>query len=771
MSPGQAGRGDPARGAGPARPKLLFVGAFPPPGSTFHGGNVSDCQALLASSFPRRVQLLLVDSSEGTEPLTRWQRAARAGRRAARFARLVRSERPAAALLLASSGLSFVEKSLLVAYARAAGVPSLLSVRSGHFIDRSRDSAPFRALAWVLLRAPARLVCQGRRWQELFRDRFGLPVERCPVVDAWVATEELLQVGRRRGAAPGQPATLLYLGALEPAKGLLELLAAFAGLHGDPAWRGATLVLGGEGPLRAELERRVEALGLREAVRFEGFVSGAAKLRCLQEADVFVLPSHTEGLPNAMIEAMAAGLPVVVTPVGSIPDVIVHDENGCLVPVRDPAALEGELRRLLASGPRRARLGREAHRVAAARFSPEGAAVRLEQLVREVSRGPSPAARTDVALPGPAAPSDAAQEARPVAARSARIPGLDGLRAVAILFVVFSHALAAATRGGAEPWLFLLWGQIGTSSFYALSGFLITLLLLREHRTSGTIDFKGFFTRRALRILPPLWVFLLVSVLAAPLFRPAFTSDQLLKVLLFVVDYAPTGAFWLDHTWSLGATEQFYLLWPFALLAALPRRAERLAWWLMFLAPVVRVVGYALGVPGKLAMAFHTLIDAFMIGCLLAILFDRDRAHWLLRALGRGWVAALSIGFLLLGSPVLAHLYGGAYFATVGLTLRALSVGSILVWATSSEAGPLRRLLNHPFVVRIGLMSYSLYLWQQPFFDGDVHRTWVGSLPVALLGSFGLAELSYRFLELPLGRYRTRKLRAAAAPAASKAVA
>jgi peptidoglycan/LPS O-acetylase OafA/YrhL len=348
-----------------------------------------------------------------------------------------------------------------------------------------------------------------------------------------------------------------------------------------------------------------------------------------------------------------------------------------------------------------------------------------------------------------------------------RVPCLDGLRAVAILFVIFSHALAAATRGKSDPWLFLLWGQIGTSSFFAISGLLITLLLLREHRAHGTIDFKLFFARRALRILPPLWVFLLVSVIVAPLFRPAFRVDQLLKVLLFVVDYAPTGTFWLDHTWSLGATEQFYLLWPFALLAALPNRAEKLAWWLMCLAPIFRLVGYLLGLPGTLAMAFHTIIDTFMIGCLMAILLDRDRRHWFLQLLGRGWTAALSVGFLLLGSPVLSHRFGGAYFASVGLTLRSLAIASIIMWASSSEDGPVRRFLTHRLIVRIGLMSYSLYLWQQPFFDGDVHATWVGSLPVALLGTFGLAELSYRFLELPLGRYRTRMLRATVTPRAS----
>jgi glycosyltransferase involved in cell wall biosynthesis len=202
-----------------------------------------------------------------------------------------------------------------------------------------------------------------------------------------VATEEILRVGRERVAGPRRPVTLLYLGALERAKGLLELLAAFERLRADPSLPDAVLVIGGEGTLRDELRRRVEDSGLGGSVRLAGFLSGEAMVRCLQDADVFVLPSHTEGLPNAMVEAMAAGLPVVVTPVGSIPDVIIHEVNGLLVPARDAVGLERELRRLISSVELRARLGREAHRVAASRFSPESAAVRLEQLVWEIARG------------------------------------------------------------------------------------------------------------------------------------------------------------------------------------------------------------------------------------------------------------------------------------------------------------------------------------------------------------------------------------------------
>jgi glycosyltransferase involved in cell wall biosynthesis len=373
----------PSGAASTLPPKLLFVGAFPPPGSGAFGGNLADCSALLASSFSARVRVVPLDSSSGTEHVPIATRFARAAARTWRFAALLRRERPDAVLAFASSGLSFVEKTLQAAYARAAGVPTLISIRSGHFIDQSTRSRAFAALARLLLRAPARVVCQGERWRALFRDRYGLPEARLPIVDAWVASEELLRIGRERSRAPRGKVTILFLGALEGFKGVRELVDAAARLHASASTPPFEVVVGGLGTLEAELRRHVAERGLAGVVRLAGLLTGDEKLEALRRADVFVLPSHTEGLPNAMIEAMAAGLAVVVTPVGSVPDVIVDGRNGLLATPRDAGDLARQLGRVLQSPALRAELGAEAHRVAAARFATESAAQHLAGLVRE----------------------------------------------------------------------------------------------------------------------------------------------------------------------------------------------------------------------------------------------------------------------------------------------------------------------------------------------------------------------------------------------------
>lgn len=147
----------------------------------------------------------------------------------------------------------------------------------------------------------------------------------------------------RATGRPG-PLRLAYLGRLARAKGLLELVAALALLSG--AGRQFTLGIAGSGPLEAELVAAVRAAGLAERVRFLGNLSGAAKARLFLEAEVFALPSHFEGLPYALLEAMAAGCVPVTTRVAAIPDVVRDGAHGLLVPPRDPRALARALARL-----------------------------------------------------------------------------------------------------------------------------------------------------------------------------------------------------------------------------------------------------------------------------------------------------------------------------------------------------------------------------------------------------------------------------------------
>jgi glycosyltransferase involved in cell wall biosynthesis len=147
---------------------------------------------------------------------------------------------------------------------------------------------------------------------------------------------------------------------------------------------GARFVLVGDGPDRATLEALAHELGVADRVEFAGWSEDSR--RDLGGFDVFVLPSRYEGLPLALVDSMLAGLPVVASRVGSIPEAITDGEQGLLVPPEDPAALAAALRRVAEDEPLRQRLGSAARSKAVGRFTADAMARRYEQLYERIIR-------------------------------------------------------------------------------------------------------------------------------------------------------------------------------------------------------------------------------------------------------------------------------------------------------------------------------------------------------------------------------------------------
>lgn len=361
---------------------MLFIGGFPPPGSPIKGGIVTSCRLLLDSAFAERFELVLLDSTQRSipepGPLTRARLAAA---RVARFVWLLERHQPQAVLAFSSQGASFLEKSLCALYARARGVPTVLLMRGGPFMDDVRRSRAYRALARTLLRVPAAIACQGETWRRFFRDELAVDDARLPVVHNWTARSDYMAIPRPVEPAPGRPMRILFMAWMDAAKGIFELLDAAAALRASDAAPPLELHYAGGGAHLEQLRARVAAEGLGDWVLLHGWVEGAAKAALYQSADVFVLPSYAEGMPNSMIEAMSSGLPVVVTPVGSVPDVIRNGENGLLVPARDAPALREALARLLASPALRRELGEAARRTARDTFGLERGVRDLETAV------------------------------------------------------------------------------------------------------------------------------------------------------------------------------------------------------------------------------------------------------------------------------------------------------------------------------------------------------------------------------------------------------
>ncbi|MBI4488810.1 MAG: glycosyltransferase [Deltaproteobacteria bacterium] len=207
----------------------------------------------------------------------------------------------------------------------------------------------------------------------------GCPLEKIVIIPNGIDPTLVSRNGARRAALPDltdQGPVLGTVGRLSWKKGQENLLEAAALVIGQVPE--ARFFLVGDGPLRAELQSQARRLGIEDKVHFAGWVEDSAWV--LSQMDVFVLPSHMEGMSNSLLEAMAAGKPVVATNVGGNPEVVVDERTGFLVPPKNPRALASAILRILADRELARRLGEAGRARVESEFTVEKMVARMEDL-------------------------------------------------------------------------------------------------------------------------------------------------------------------------------------------------------------------------------------------------------------------------------------------------------------------------------------------------------------------------------------------------------
>jgi len=371
-----------------------------------------------------------------------------------------------------------------------------------------------------------------------------------------------------------------------------------------------------------------------------------------------------------------------------------------------------------------------------------------------------------------------------------RVPALDGIRALAVLAVLAFH--------GGMPWA--RGGFLGVDAFFVLSGYLIVSLLLTEWLQTGRIGVLAFWGRRARRLLPALLLLVLTVAMTARYFTPVEQRGQLrgdaLAALFYVANwrmvlrggdyFADTaGPSPLEHTWSLGVEEQFYLLCPVLMVGVLiltrrPLRALLGTALLGVLASTIALsVLYQPTDPGRTYYGSDTRAASLLVGAALAVALtavERFDPLWFRQRATRLVTGALAtVGVAFLGwSWVTADgtdrwLYHG------GLLIAAVSVAAVLAHVAVAPDGPMARLLSVPPLPALGLVSYGVYLWHWPVFLAvDGQRTGVTGAPLWLARcslTIAIACLSYVLVELPVRRSPSLQLPRATFATAAAAVA
>lgn len=327
---------------------VIVVGPLPPA-----IGGIASITATLYDAFRSREDVVFVESTKHRgSTLRRWTRPMRV------IAKLLSAcvrFGPARVLMFSSSWGSFWEKMCWTAICRLYRSPVTIVMVSGDFpLFYSSLRPSVRRLATVLMSNVDTLATQSPSWMTYYRAIF--PRANVVTVAAGVDTDFFVPPYGIR--TDSEPVRILYVGWLIEDKGVLDLLAAVELVHR----RGVTFRCRLVGPTfgrDAFFVARIDELGLSGTVEIAGVAPSAEALRNeYQAADIFVLPSHFEGLPVALQEALASGLPCVGTEVGGVPDILDHGSCGVLVEAQNPEALADALAKLVEDAPRRHELGR-----------------------------------------------------------------------------------------------------------------------------------------------------------------------------------------------------------------------------------------------------------------------------------------------------------------------------------------------------------------------------------------------------------------------------
>jgi peptidoglycan/LPS O-acetylase OafA/YrhL len=337
------------------------------------------------------------------------------------------------------------------------------------------------------------------------------------------------------------------------------------------------------------------------------------------------------------------------------------------------------------------------------------------------------------------------------------LAGLDGLRAFSVALVLLGHGAGAWSHSSD---LLSKWAGLGVSTFFVMSGTLITWLMIREKEETGSLSLRDFYIRRSLRILPVFWLLIVCVIILKSVHAISISDMDIFRALTFTHNYPLGGssdyAWWLHHTWSLSMEEQFYLIWPGLFALLVKKKSMLVAGVLAFSGPVLVLANYYLlpSLRGQEESTFHTRVGTLMMGCLAAYLLDSSSFRTWIKKVPAGPLLLAAAVFLLVIDPCIELHFKGhsAIRAVLGLvmpTVEAIVIAASVLILVAGKAGVIHWVFNQPIVAHIGKLSYGIYIWQQLFYEhGSAPTLW--ALLLRTLAIYGVSVCSFHFMEKPI---------------------
>ena len=327
--------------------RILIIGSFPKKNQKIYGGINKSCKILINSKEFKKYEILTIDSSISNNSIPNL--ILRSVLSAIRFNKLIYYllfSRPKTVLIFCSDGLSAIEKGLMLWITKQFNIPSMIFPRAGHLIDQVNKSKIFRFIIKYLFKCSSVFLSQGKDWSKFAENKLSIKRKAIVEISNWTATKDLIEIGKKRLIKEKGTLNILFVGWLEKEKGVIEILKSLTELNkGDYSFN---MYFIGDGSLMNYAKNFIHKNDLKEIVFLKGWKDFDDVNEFYKLCDIFVLPSWKEGMPNSLIEALAAGLPSIVSNVGVISNYLKHNFDTLFIEARNQSALSTAIKKMLA---------------------------------------------------------------------------------------------------------------------------------------------------------------------------------------------------------------------------------------------------------------------------------------------------------------------------------------------------------------------------------------------------------------------------------------
>jgi len=255
--------------------------------------------------------------------------------------------------------------------------------RGAQIIDDYYSSTIYARLLKLILQIPHKILCQGEIYKTFLLKEIKREPSDCPVIYNWTATNELLEVGKNRNYVNKKLLTILFMGWVDKEKGVFELIEAVKKLKEDNN-NSFKLIIAGKGKDLEKIRKYTEVHELSDIISFPGWVGLEERVDLFNNSDVLILPSYVEGMPNVVIEAMATGMPVIASDVGTVSEMISSEINGLIIRPQSSKEIYKALNTLIQNSYLVPMMGKAAWKEASIKYRPERAADQLIESIEGV---------------------------------------------------------------------------------------------------------------------------------------------------------------------------------------------------------------------------------------------------------------------------------------------------------------------------------------------------------------------------------------------------